>query len=244
MTPARWLTLTGLAWVAALITAIMTFATAVLAAMGRDVSLFLVPQALAFTCMGCVLLARRPGHPMGPLLCLIGLAIAISQVPFAYARYALVHSPGSLPFSTAMLWTNTWAYAPAISPRRLGPADGLPRRKAAVAAVASRTVGGAGFHPTFRCRLRLHPAEHGQPLPQPARPVHRVQARRVVQGNAGPGRYVRAGRRRRSGSERDAALAPGRPGTTPAAQVVPRRDADCGRVVRRNPDRPGPWSLE
>ena len=114
-TPARWLTLTGLAWVAALITAIMTFATAVLAVMGRDVSLFLVPQALAYTCMGCVLLARRPGHPMGPLLCLIGLAIAISQVPFVYARYALVHSPGSLPFSTAMLWMNTWAYAPAIS---------------------------------------------------------------------------------------------------------------------------------
>jgi signal transduction histidine kinase len=52
---------------------------------------------------------------MGPLLCLIGLAIAFSQLPFAYARYALVHSPGSLPFSTTMLWMNTWAYAPAIS---------------------------------------------------------------------------------------------------------------------------------
>ena len=115
LTPARWLTLTGLAWVAALITAIMTFATAVLAVMGRDVSLFLVPQALAYTCMGCVLLARRPGHPMGPLLCLIGLAIACAAAPFVYARYALVHSPGSLPFSTAMLWMNTWAYAPAIS---------------------------------------------------------------------------------------------------------------------------------
>ena len=40
VTPGRWRTLTGLAWVAALITAIMTFATAVLAAMGRDVSYF------------------------------------------------------------------------------------------------------------------------------------------------------------------------------------------------------------
>ena len=112
--PARWLTVAGLAWVAALITAIMTFATAVLAVKGRDVSLFLVPQALAYACMGCVLLARRPGHPMGPLLCLIGLAIACAAAPFAYARYTLVHSPGSLPFSTAMLWMNTWAYAPAV----------------------------------------------------------------------------------------------------------------------------------
>jgi signal transduction histidine kinase len=109
-----WLTRAGLAWAAALVTAIVTFATAVLAAAGRDVSLFLVPQALAYAGMGCVLLARRPRHPMGPLLCLIGLALALSQAPFAYARYTLVHSPGSLPFSTAMLWMNTWAYAPAV----------------------------------------------------------------------------------------------------------------------------------
>ena len=52
---------------------------------------------------------------MGPLLCLTGLAIAFSTVPYTYARYTLVHSPGSLPFSTAALWVNTWAYAPAVS---------------------------------------------------------------------------------------------------------------------------------
>ena len=113
--PARWPTVAALSWAAAVTAAVLTLATAVLAAMGRDVSIFLAPQALAYACMGCVLLARRPGHPMGPLLCLIGLAIAFSQVPFAYARYTVVHSPGSLPFSTAMLWMNTWAYAPAIS---------------------------------------------------------------------------------------------------------------------------------
>ena len=50
---------------------------------------------------------------MGPLLCLIGLATAVAVVLVAYARYALVHSPGSLPFSTAMLWLHTWAYVPA-----------------------------------------------------------------------------------------------------------------------------------
>jgi signal transduction histidine kinase len=113
--PAWWPTVAGLSWAAAVIAAILTLVTAVLAVKGRDVSLFLVPQAIGYACMGCVLLARRPGHPMGPLLCVIGLAIAFSQVPFAYARYTLVHSPGSLPFSTTMLWMNTWAYAPAIS---------------------------------------------------------------------------------------------------------------------------------
>ena len=86
-----------------------------LAVIGHDVSIFLVPGVLGYAWMGCVLLARRPGHPMGPLLCLIGLADAISVVPFAYARYTLVHAPGSLPFGTAMLWANTWAYAPATS---------------------------------------------------------------------------------------------------------------------------------
>jgi len=113
--PARWLTAAGLAWVAAALTLVLALSGAVLAALGRDVSILLLPAPLAYAWMGCVLLARRPGHPMGPLLCLIGLADAFSTVPYTYVRYALVHSPRSLPFSTAALWVNTWAYAPAVS---------------------------------------------------------------------------------------------------------------------------------
>ena len=85
-----------------------------LAAIGRDVSAFLVPEVLGWAWMGCVLLARRPDHPMGPLLCLIGLTTAIGGIVFAYERYTLVHSPGSLPFATTMLWVNTWVWAPDI----------------------------------------------------------------------------------------------------------------------------------
>ena len=109
--PARRLTPAGLAWAAAAVATILGFAAAVLAVMGHDVSIFLVPGVLGYAWMGCVLLARRPGHPMGPLLVLIGLATAISVVPFAYARYTLVHAPGSLPFGNVALWANTWAYA-------------------------------------------------------------------------------------------------------------------------------------
>ena len=112
---ARWLTPAGLAWAAAGITTILVLAAAVLAVLGRDVSILLLPAPLTYAWMGGVLLARRPGHPMGPLLCLIGLANAIGVVPYVYVRYALVHAPGSLPFSTASLWVNTWAYAPATS---------------------------------------------------------------------------------------------------------------------------------
>src|SRR2546429_4123634 len=102
--PARWPTVAGLSWAAAALTAVLALGGAVLAALGRDVSIFLLPAPLAYAWMGCVLLARRPGHPMGPLLCLIGLADAFAAVPYTYVRYTLVHSPGSLPFSTAVPW--------------------------------------------------------------------------------------------------------------------------------------------
>src|SRR6476646_559085 len=113
--PARWPTVAGLSWAAAALTAVLAFGGIVLAVLGPDVSIFLLPAPLAYAWMGCVLLARRPGHPMGPLLCLIGLADAFATVPYTYVRYALVHAPGSLPFSTAALWINNWAYAPATS---------------------------------------------------------------------------------------------------------------------------------
>ena len=109
--PARWPTVAGLSWAAAALTAVLALGGMVLAALGPDVSIFLLPAPLAYAWMGCVLLARRPGHPMGPLLCLIGLADAFATVPYTYARYTLVHAPGSLPFSTAVLWLNNWAYA-------------------------------------------------------------------------------------------------------------------------------------
>jgi signal transduction histidine kinase len=105
-----------LAWAAAAAATILAFATAVLAVLSRDVlDVFLMPIALAYALMGGALLARRPGHPMGPLLCLIGLANAIPAAAFAYAQYTVVHSPGSLPFGTSMLWAITWANGPAIS---------------------------------------------------------------------------------------------------------------------------------
>ena len=113
--PARWPTVAGLSWAAAAVTTILALSGAVLAILARDVSLLLLLAPLTYAFMGCVLLTRRPGHRMGPLLCLIGLADVIATVPYTYVRYALMHPPGSPPFSTAALWVNTWAYAPATS---------------------------------------------------------------------------------------------------------------------------------
>jgi two-component system, NarL family, sensor kinase len=109
------LTVAGLAWAAAAMATALAFATAALAALGGDISGFLVPGILGWAGMGCVLLAKRPGHPIGPLLCLLGLAAAITDLAFAYERYTLVHSPGALPFATPLLWANIWLGALAIS---------------------------------------------------------------------------------------------------------------------------------
>jgi signal transduction histidine kinase len=114
--PARPLALAGLSWAVAATATILAVGTAVLSAVSRDVlSAFLMPIALAYAWMGCVLLARRPGHPMGPLLCLVGLVNAVAALTFAYARYAVVLKPGALPLGTAMLWTITWIQGPAAS---------------------------------------------------------------------------------------------------------------------------------
>src|SRR5689334_25258565 len=113
--PARPLTLAVLAVAAAVAATVLAVGGGVLGVLGPDLAVLLLPAPLAYAWMGCVLLARRPGHPMGPLLCLIGLADVFATVPYTYVRYTRFHSPGSLPFSTGPLGFNGWAYAPATS---------------------------------------------------------------------------------------------------------------------------------
>lgn len=112
-----WLVRSRLAWFAVVGAVFMAVAALVLDALGAGslVALAVVPDVVGFSGIGCLLLARRPGHPMGPLLCLIGLTSAIDDVAVTYARYVLVHPPGSLPFPTALVWANAWIYAPAVS---------------------------------------------------------------------------------------------------------------------------------
>jgi hypothetical protein len=57
--PAWWLTPAPWAWAAAVAAAILAFLNAVLAALGRDLDWWLVPIAIGFAWMGCVLLAWR-----------------------------------------------------------------------------------------------------------------------------------------------------------------------------------------
>jgi surface polysaccharide O-acyltransferase-like enzyme len=109
----RFFSVATWAWLASGAALVLVAATAVLAVMDRDVYGALIFAALGYALVGSLILARRPGHRMGPLLCAIALAIAFSNFVFVYTRYTLIYSPGSLPFGTAFLWITAWGFAPA-----------------------------------------------------------------------------------------------------------------------------------
>jgi two-component system NarL family sensor kinase len=80
---------------------------------GFIISLILGPVTAAL--MGGLVAVRRPGQPMGTLLCGYGLVGAACAAAFAYARAAVVHFPGSLPGSVPMAWVTSWDYVPAFT---------------------------------------------------------------------------------------------------------------------------------
>ena len=91
----------------------LTIATVVLAVADGDLfMILLVPAVLAAALMGVLVAVRLPGHPMGTLLCGYGLASAVCVAGLAYARAAIVHFPGSLPFGVPVLWMTAWDYVP------------------------------------------------------------------------------------------------------------------------------------
>jgi hypothetical protein len=56
-----------------------------------------VVAAVSAATVGAVLASRRPAHPVGWLLCGLGLSLSVAGVVYAYVRYGLVARPGALP---------------------------------------------------------------------------------------------------------------------------------------------------
>ncbi len=50
-----------------------------------------------FTFVGALIASRRPGHPVGWLLCAIGLIRGVYSFALGYGGYALIAHPGALP---------------------------------------------------------------------------------------------------------------------------------------------------
>jgi len=61
-----------------------------------------VLAAVSGATVGAVLASRRPRHPVGWLLLVLGLSLAWGGVPPAYAAYALLTRPGALPAASAV----------------------------------------------------------------------------------------------------------------------------------------------
>jgi hypothetical protein len=59
---------------------------------------------LLFPAVGALVLSKRPRHPVGWLLLYIGFALALNDVLFAYADYAVYAHPGSLPAGVWSGW--------------------------------------------------------------------------------------------------------------------------------------------
>ena len=109
----RWPGSAGFCWGLASAALVLAVATVVIAVVDGDLFMIsLLPGALAAALMGVLVAVRRPGHPMGALLCGYGLASTVCVAAFAYARAAVVHFPGLLPFGTPVMWMTSWDYAP------------------------------------------------------------------------------------------------------------------------------------
>ena len=71
--------------------------------------------ALGNSIVGAVVASRRPEHPIGWLMCALGLMWGVVHFSGEYAIYALLAQPGSLPVGKAVAWFFTWLWAPAMS---------------------------------------------------------------------------------------------------------------------------------
>jgi hypothetical protein len=62
----------------------------------------------AFMVVGAVIVAHRPGNPIGWLFSAIGLLTATGTLALEYAEYAYVTRPGSLPGAVLAAWYQWW----------------------------------------------------------------------------------------------------------------------------------------
>jgi two-component system, NarL family, sensor kinase len=102
---------------------------------------------LAFPAVGALILSRLPGHRLGWLYCLSGLACSVSLTSNSYAQRGLVDRPGSLPSALVAGWVSSWIWAcgfiPLVTLGVLWFPDGrLPSRRLwPVVAVVALAIG-------------------------------------------------------------------------------------------------------
>jgi hypothetical protein len=66
---------------------------------------------LLFGWFGALIVSRRPGHPIGWLLCAFGVVAGLTDFATEYAIYGLVTRPGAVPAAGALAWLASWMFA-------------------------------------------------------------------------------------------------------------------------------------
>ena len=69
-------------------------------------------SVISCTVMGGMIASHRPFNPIGWFFLVSGLSFATTMLTTEYARYGLLTEPGSLPLARAMVWPQSWLWAP------------------------------------------------------------------------------------------------------------------------------------
>jgi hypothetical protein len=90
-----------------------------------------VAIAAAFSTVGAVVASRRPGNPIGWIMCTMGLLFALSGLGDSYAAYALYSGSEQMPGAPFAAWVSTTTAAILAIPLLLllFPDGRLPSRR-------------------------------------------------------------------------------------------------------------------
>jgi hypothetical protein len=66
---------------------------------------------LLFGWFGALIVSRRPGHPIGWVLCALGLMSGFGAFAVEYAVHGLITRPGAAPAAATVAWSATWEFA-------------------------------------------------------------------------------------------------------------------------------------
>ena len=110
-----------LAWSSWAVAVLLTVATATFLLLAGDVKgqnaafdAVLAVVLLTYPTVGAVIATRQPGNVIGWLFCAVGLPFALTSFCYAYATYALVTAPGSVPGGEIAAWLSAWVQFPPL----------------------------------------------------------------------------------------------------------------------------------
>ena len=79
-------------------------------------SLSFAVMIVAFAALGALVAARRPGNPIGWILCMSPLFLAFTELARNWYVHTLFADPGSLPLAGGLMWAANWAWIPGFMP--------------------------------------------------------------------------------------------------------------------------------